>query len=99
MGMLFDHGVDAFVAVLTNWPLLRMFSFTPSPYMLLINMIAIFPFYFVTMEQYYTGEMNFPPVNGVDEGSVVILICCIVSGVYGNVALWEQEVTLPFMKT
>jgi hypothetical protein len=89
MGMLFDHGVDAFVAVLTTWPLMRMLSFTPMWSMIFINMIAIFPFYFVTMEQYYTGEMNFPPINGVDEGSVVILICCIVSGFYGNVALWE----------
>lgn len=48
-------------------------------------MIAIFPFYFVTLEQYYTGEMNFPPINGVDEGSVVITLCAIITGLYGNV--------------
>ena len=47
-------------------------------------MIAVTPFYFVTLEQYYTGEMNFPPVNGVEEGSLVILACAIASGMSGD---------------
>ena len=89
MGMLFDHGADAFVALFNNFMLLRLFSLPQDPYQPFIQMIAIFPFYFVTLEQYYTGEMNFPPINGVDEGSVVITLCAIITGYYGNVQLWE----------
>jgi len=59
-------------------------------------MIAIFPFYFVTMEQYYTGEMNFPPINGVDEGSIVITLCAFVTGIIGNKKLWTQTVNFPY---
>jgi hypothetical protein len=62
-------------------------------------MVALFPFYFVTMEQYYTGEMNFPPINGVDEGSIVITGLSIITAYYGNVELWTTEVTIPFIGT
>lgn len=62
MGMLFDHGCDAFVAIFNSFLLIRMFTLGTNPYQIFLVMIALFPFYFVTMEQYYTGEMNFPPI-------------------------------------
>ena len=96
MGMLFDHGCDAFVAIFNSFLLLRMFNIGTDPYQILAIMVAIFPFYFVTLEQYYTGEMNFPPINGVDEGSIVITGLAIITGIIGNVELWGQIVTLPF---
>ncbi len=55
-------------------------------------MIPTLPFYFVLLEQYYTGEMNFPPINGVDEGSLLYLIICLITGYYGAVELWTSEV-------
>ena len=60
-------------------------------------MIALWPFYFVTMEQYYTGEMNFPPINGVDEGSLVITGLSFISAYYGNVEFWTQQIDVPGM--
>ena len=51
-------------------------------------MCAVFPFYFVTLEQYYTGEMNFPAINGIDEGSIIISGCAIATGFVGNMELW-----------
>lgn len=89
MGMLFDHGVDACVALVNCFMLMKYFSIAPDPYQLFIHMIAIFPFYFVTLEQYYTGEMNFPPINGVDEGSIVITGTAIMSGFLGNDIFWN----------
>jgi hypothetical protein len=52
-------------------------------------MIGTFPFYFVLLEQYYTGVMNFPPINGVDEGSLLYCVFCCVSGYYGSVEFWK----------
>ena len=49
------------------------------------------------MEQFYTGEMNFPPINGVDEGSLVITGLSFVSAYYGNVEFWSSERDLPFL--
>ena len=54
-------------------------------------MISTFPFYFVLLEQYYTGEMNFPPINGVDEGSLLYWIMCMVTGYYGSISFWTQK--------
>ena len=97
MGMLFDHGCDAFVAVINSSLLMRMFVVGANPYHIFTMMIALVPFYFVTLEQHYTGEMNFPPINGVDEGSIVISGLAIFTGWYGNVALWAQDITIPFI--
>lgn len=88
MGMLFDHGCDAFVAIFNAFLLIRMFTLGTDPYQIFQMMIALFPFYFVTMEQYYTGEMNFPPINGVDEGSIVISGLAIITAFVGNMELW-----------
>jgi hypothetical protein len=61
-----------------------MFSIAPTPYNLFTMMMAIFPFYFVTLEVHYTGEMNFSEINGVDEGSVFILAICLFTGYMDN---------------
>lgn len=41
--------------------------------------------------------MNFPVINGVEEGSIVTVGFCIASGWFGNVKLWTQTVELPFL--
>ena len=97
MGMLFDHGCDAFVSVFNSFILTRMFTLGAGPYNVFVFMVALFPFYFVTMEQYYTGEMNFPPINGVDEGSLFITLLSFYTAYRGNMELWKQIVTLPFL--
>lgn len=35
--------------------------------------------------------MNFPPINGVDEGSLLYCVMCIVSGYFGSVDFWTQK--------
>jgi len=40
--------------------------------------------------------MNFPAINGVDEGSVAILIMSIISGLSGdNEKFWKQDLWIP----
>lgn len=39
--------------------------------------------------------MNFPPINGVDEGSIFITFIQIFTGLYGNEALWKQKIWVP----
>lgn len=51
--------------------------------------ISTCPFYYVLLEQLYTGEMNFPPI-GVDEGSVFYFLICLVTGIIGSQELWLQ---------
>jgi hypothetical protein len=49
------------------------------------------PFYYVLLEQYYTGEMNFPAINGVDEGTLVYVMLTFVSGYYGSEEFWTTN--------
>jgi hypothetical protein len=48
-------------------------------------------FYFVLMEQYYTGEMYFPPINPVDDGFFVFVLGCLVTGIFGSEELFAAE--------
>lgn len=40
--------------------------------------------------------MNFPPINGVDEGSLLILLICTITGLSGdNHKFWTEDVWVP----
>ena len=48
------------------------------------------PFYFATIEQYYTGELNLPIINGVDDGSLGYIAVGFISAVYGC-SWWKTQ--------
>lgn len=61
---------------------------------------STFPFYFATLEQYYTGELVMQEVNGVDDGSIPYIVFCFISAIYGC-PFWSQEISffgLPSLK-
>lgn len=51
-------------------------------------LITVVPFYFALLEQYYTGMLILQYINGVDEGSLVYVGFCFISGFYGSYDLW-----------
>jgi len=51
-----------------------------GPYAIFCCIIAAMPFFFITMEQFYVGELNLPVINGVDEGSLALAIVCCYTG-------------------
>lgn len=64
------------------------------PYGTILSMvISTVPFYFSTLEEYYTGELYLPLINGANEGSVGIAFFFLISGVFGN-ELFFTTVTL-----
>lgn len=50
------------------------------------------------IEQFYTGEINFPEINGVDEGSLAISLISFLTGYYGN-EMWNTKLDLSFLPT
>lgn len=52
------------------------------------------PFYFAVLEQYYTGDLVLPEINGIDEGSFVYVILCFLCGYYGPDAFNETKIPL-----
>ena len=83
LGMLLDHGLDSLTVVLNTFILGRIVQIGDSPLIGVIAMtVSTMPFYYAMLEQYYTGTFILPVVNGVDDGSVGYIICCILCGLY-----------------
>ncbi len=53
-------------------------------------MVTTMPFYFATLEQYYTGELILLEINGIDEGSFVYIFFAFVAGYYGPKELFNS---------
>lgn len=51
---------------------------------IVINVAA---FYFATLEEYYVGTLRLPMINAVSEGTVLIVLVYLFSGLNGN-SLW-----------
>lgn len=58
---------------------------------LLFMTVTMLPFFYATMEHYYTGTLIMQTVNGVDDGSLLYFFFCLVSAYYGAEYLWAAE--------
>ena len=45
--------------------------------------IATIPFFFTTLESYYTGSLDMPLINAANEGNLVIASLFIIAGIFG----------------
>lgn len=41
-------------------------------------------FHFTTLEEYYCGTLYLGPLNGVSDGSLIIVILTFITGCFGN---------------
>jgi len=57
-------------------------------------LVTTCPFYYVLLEQYYTGEMNFPKFNPVDDGIWIYSGIAILTGIVGSEELWKTEYSI-----
>ena len=48
-------------------------------------------FHFTTLEEYYIGTLKLPVGNAVSDGSVLVVLVFIVTGITGN-EVWVHEV-------
>ena len=73
LGMLFDHGCDAINSPLgsVNW-CVAMGIGVGQPFACFWTLIgSAIPFYFSTWEEYYTGALVLPVINGPSEGLIL----------------------------
>ena len=83
MGMLFDHGCDAYTSTIIMINLGKIFQVGNNPYALFAVMIVTVPFYFATLESYYIGGVFLPEVNAVTDGWIIYLLVCVFSAFVG----------------
>lgn len=92
--MLIDHGMDSITAVI-NTMIIQVMLQVGNNFLCVFSMIAATqPFYFAVLEQYYTGDLVLPEINGIDEGSFVYVILCFLCGYYGPGVFNGAKLTL-----
>lgn len=52
------------------------------------------PFFYGTMEQYYSGELVLAELNGVDDGAWAYMALCFFTAAYGVDAMWNVDINL-----
>ena len=72
LGLLFDHQVDALNVWMTASLITLALLLSGSPLPLLLWLIGAIPFFYTTWEELYLGSMDFPCINGPNEGCVGI---------------------------
>ncbi|GMI49056.1 hypothetical protein TrCOL_g4051 [Triparma columacea] len=85
LGMLFDHGCDALNSPLSsiNWCVAMSINHT-TPLVIFWTLAAsAIPFYISTWEEYYTGSLILPIINGPSEGLILAASLSGISFVHG----------------
>jgi ethanolaminephosphotransferase len=92
LGMMFDHGLDACTAVLQIIMMQRVGQVGDHWTGMLCMTMTTVPFYYLTLETYYLGEMNLPSWSGPDDTQVAYAIGCLILAVIGtDIFLYELE--------
>ena len=92
LGLLFDHGCDAVNSILgsTNWILSIGLSLNDDPFQCFVMVVGPMAlFYISTWEEYYTGKLVLPIINGPNEGLVLGALTSLATAMWG-VEFWQS---------
>ena len=94
MGMLFDHGCDCITTMHFNF-IIQRFLQIGSGWLPVFGMfISTFPFYYHSLEEFYSGTLVMPQGTGPDDAALVILIVSMGTAYFGSEEIWASEVDL-----
>jgi len=92
LGLLFDHGCDAINSIFGSANVIIGMNLSPSENMFEIWLLIFGPFvmfYIATWEQFFTGELIMPIVNGPSEGLLGTALLSFISYWFGS-QYWQQ---------
>lgn len=94
LGLLMDHGCDAFNSVLGTIAAVTAccVGHTWKPFICVL--CAVVCFFANTWEEYYRGALILPVVNGANEGIFVVIALYLATAVYGPI-FWLTQLTIP----
>ena len=95
LGLLFDHGCDAFTCGLQAFIFAKITLVGEGVYPQIAVYLAQTGFFFATLEEYYTGALYLYVGNGVTDGSALLIGINLVTAYYGS-EFWLAQV--PFVE-
>ena len=93
LGVLFDHGSDACTSFMISIITGSFFYFNNVLQYLLIFFPLTFTFFMNFIEEYYTGVLDLPVINGVEEGSIYVSLTMFLSGYFGP-EIFEKKINI-----
>ena len=80
MGLIFDHGCDAFTSGAQAIMAIRALCGGNNSLSLAYVISVQASFHFATLEGYYRGSLDLPIFNGASDGSIPIILLYVVTG-------------------
>lgn len=84
LGLLFDHGLDAFTMGFQAMVMAKCLQVGDNMKGVVAVMAPCASFHFSTLEEYYTGGLFLGPCNGVTDGSIGVYFVFLLMAVAGN---------------
>lgn len=82
LGMLFDHGIDAYTVGVQCLIFAKLSQFGNLGQLFLVG--ANMNFYFCTLQEYYQGGLFLPLGNAITDGSVGYILMMLVPAILGG---------------
>lgn len=98
LGLLFDHGCDSLVIMLQGLSLSTVLQFGNSYQSLVVYLIGCLPFFFTTLEEYYTNALILPVINGPCEGCLTIGMFFLITAINGCNYWNENDFLIPIAR-
>jgi ethanolaminephosphotransferase len=93
LGLLMDHGCDAFNCCVGSLSIASCLCCGPTMKTWIPMTSALVVFFFNTWEEYYRGSLVLPVVNAANEGIVTIIVIYAITAVQGP-AMWLNTVAV-----
>jgi len=94
LGMLFDHGIDALNCTIATLVQATVLQVGIGSKLFLSWSIAPPVFALATWEEYYTGKLTLPEINGPSDGILLCMLMCFLSAAMPGI--WAQPITQVF---
>lgn len=84
LGMLFDHGCDAFTVTFVIISTVKLMNMGNNMHSIIFFNMCISLFHFAMLEEYHLGGMVLGMCNPITDLSVFVFIIYICMGIWGN---------------
>lgn len=95
LGQLVDHGCDCINLTFMVFMFWSVFGLEVSVFLPVYASLCYAVFIASTWEEYHTGLLYLGPINGPVEGTTLLSVCSIISGIMGR-QIWDTRVYQQF---
>jgi ethanolaminephosphotransferase len=93
LGFFMDHGCDSYSCFMLCLLGIKAFQLGNTLISFALQVAVMGAFLFIVLEEYYKGYFTLGPFNGVSDGSLLVYLLFITTGVVGN-EFWVNQVSV-----